>query len=229
MSEKVIYNVKRGIRGLNKLSVESKKKAALIGCVCLSILIAIVTLNKTKLDSITNNIIFPQKVYPLHLENVESYRLLINDLTNLTRNGESISVFSSSYILTDQLLSILSKNNLKLEYTSQVDLRDQLELEVFKTNYVVITEPVQLHINPEGQRVISIPVEEISMHKSIGAAYKKLPKEYLLDGNVKAYIYYKTRSFTKAEVKAFIDRFIEFYPDWKNIYTEDKLEKLIIK
>jgi len=130
-------------------------------------------------------------------------------------------VLSSNGVLSDDLISTLTNGAIDpdLVDSSQVDLRDKFRPSTLMARYVVVADPIQLHLGAGGQRVIWIPASEILSSTGIGAAYQKLPQDYLLANNVTANIYEKTRPFTVQEVTDFFTRFTTFYPDWtKNLF-----------
>jgi hypothetical protein len=167
----------------------------------------------------------PNMNLPLRVSNYSEYIRLANDLEKLTMNNEKISIFSSNSNLNEDTISNLTnyKIDRNLTYVAQVDLRDGFRPNAIMSKYVVITNPIQLHLNPDGQRVITVPVLDIIKKRNIGHAYTKIGGEYKLNGSVKASIYKKNRSFTTNEVNEFLSELYQYYPEWKKIYTSHKL------
>ncbi|WP_213991134.1 hypothetical protein [Sodalis sp. dw_96] len=172
--------------------------------------------------------ILPDKNYSLRLDHFENYRALVSVLTTLTGNQEKFAVLSSSGRLSDDLISTLSSGRLDAQMMkiSQIDLRDKLRLEPFMAKYMVVADPVELHLS-SGQYVVKWPAEALLSAQGIGAAYKKLPYDYVLDGNIHAYIFEKQRGFTDAEIAAFLERFFERYPEWRDYYAHS-LQKVFL-
>lgn len=164
--------------------------------------------------------IFPQKLYPLKVDNYNEYNDLINDIKNLTSHGEKISILSSNGILSDDLLLSISNDLLKdnIVFASQVDMRDKLNFNIFQSEYVVVPTTPQTHLNPDDQMVITIPAKVIVEKRNIGNAYKVISRDYELSDGVIARIYKKTRPFTIDEVDALLKPFYDKYPDWYQFY-----------
>ncbi|HCT2124012.1 TPA: hypothetical protein OTQ61_003178 [Citrobacter koseri] len=192
-------------------------------------LISVSTFNKP-FPSYKNDFhIFPDGLYPYKVSNFDEYKRLSDRLVALTNSGDKISVFSSNYILNDDMLLTISNFKLtpRVFRVSQVDLRDKLRVEAFSTKYVVVTDPIQLHLNKDGQRVISYPATLLLNKKGIGSAYKKLDEKYQLSKGVSAYIYEKQRPFTESESQDFIKNIVNMYPQWNELYNNTKTLKLL--
>jgi len=175
--------------------------------------------------SFSGNFLLPAHCHPQRLKHIGNYYEMVGVLERLTANGEKFSVISSSKNLTGDLISTLSGRKLdsRLVHSSQVDLRDKIFLPTFTTRYLLLADPVQVHLAPEGQRVITIPASLILDGRLIGQAYRKLDYDFLLDEDVHAYVYEKIRPFTREEVAGFLQLFYRFYPEWQAEY-ENSLE-----
>lgn len=166
--------------------------------------------------------IFPQKNLPLKVDNYSAYKDLVSKLESLTLNsGNKITVLSSNSVLNDDMLTTISSHKLdgKITYTSQVDLRDGINITALLSRYFVVTDPVQLHLHPSGQRVISIPAHSLLNDENIGKAFRRLNEPYKLSNTVNAWIYERTRPFSAKEVDDFFNAFYIYYPDWKATYS----------
>ena len=172
-------------------------------------------------DSVSN--LLPSKIYSLKLHKIDNYERLVSDLLKLSNGGEKISVLSSGYVLMDDMLSTLSNERLTMRFkrVSHSDLRDKLNLSTFTSKYVVVTDPVQTHLNPGSQNVITIPANMILNSTGIGKAYRRVGGSYQLDGGVEAFIYEKTRRFTDVEAENLLNQFYVIYPSWRSIYENN--------
>lgn len=159
--------------------------------------------------------------FPLRVENFSEYKAMSNDIVNLTRAGRRVSILSSSGVLNDDMLNTISNSKLseRINYASQVDLRDGFRLQTLASDYVIVTDPVQIHLKESGQRVITVPAIDILSNKGIGQAYKKVSRAYKLSTNVNAWIYEKERPFLPSEIEYFFKQLVHYYPEWKNIYS----------
>lgn len=181
------------------------------------IIIQTLSLLNVKFDKL-----LPMKSLPYTINNYVEYQRLLDTIQNLVKSNETISILSSSPSLNDDMLRTFSKGTLnkRVIRIAHVDLRDKINLLQYQSNYVVVTMPVQLHLNPIGQRIISIPVEVILNKRNIGNAYEKLDISFALDRGIKAFIYKKVRPFTKEEVSEFFDEFYRYYPNWRDLYDK---------
>lgn len=151
---------------------------------------------------------------PLHLQNLDEYRRLINDLLTIDTTSK-IAVFASSMELSDSLLVALDPRlEARLLQVSHVDLRDGFNWDVLDADYAVIGRPTPLHLNPEGQRVISVPSEAIAASQSIGASYISTGHHYGLDNGIVAQVYRRFRSIPEDDLSDLRNTFHRLYPQW---------------
>lgn len=210
--------------GLFYLILQCKKKMVTFWLSVTSILFMLLCLLQSLFNilNINSNFLLPSfKITPLKVGNLQEYEALSNDLLNLTKNGEKVTIYSSSDILNEEMLETISdsKLNNSINYASQVDLRDNFRVQTLMSDYVVITNPIQTHLRVAGQQVIYIPASSILNHLNIGNAYKKLGYEYKLNNEVSAWIYKKQRPFTSQETTNFFKEFYNHYPKWENLYS----------
>ena len=132
------------------------------------------------------------------------------------------TVFGSSGTLSDSLVDMLGTKNIKSKiiYGSSIDLRDGINFSSFLCDYVIVTNIPQTGVSEEGQRIVSVPNNEIFNNKSIGKAYEKVSGPYILQDNVEAYIYIKKRAFTEDEIKEFFNILYSYYPEWQSKYEK---------
>lgn len=162
------------------------------------------------------------KYCKFYYENFNELQRLIEDIDIIVSKKETkFSIFASSYILSDNILELLGTDNIRksIIYPSIIDLRDEMTFDSLLCEYIIVTDPPQTGTSVEGQRVISVPNNEIVNGTTIGKAYKRISDEYVLSDNVKAYIYEKTRAFTEEEANEFLSILEGYYPQWKGKYT----------
>lgn len=208
-------------------TIKSEKQSVWVMTI-LSIILILIQINSL-FGIYQNNFLnkmLPNMNLPLKVSNYQEYIHLAQYLENLTKNNDKVSIFSSNSNLNGDIISNLTnfKIDNNLTYVSQVDLRDGFSPDSIMSKYVVITDPVQLHLNPSGQRVISIPVLDILNKHNIGKAYVKIGRSYNLNDSVTASIYKKNRNFTIDEVNGFLSEFYQYYPEWKKNLSEQKLK-----
>ncbi len=190
--------------------------AVLISCAC-------VYINKVSLFDSDRKWIdsdLPKKYLPMRLDNYDNYLKLISDIQSIMNEKDKLTVLSSSNILNDNMLDTLSNQKLNkfIVGASQVDLRDGLNIQSLISEYFIVADPIQTHLEASGQQVITIPANELLHGDGIGKAFKRIGTGYQLDNGVTAYIYKKTRPFTNEEVSSFISKYYISYPQWKGVY-----------
>jgi len=110
----------------------------------------------------------------------------------------------------------------KIFSTNDVDKRDGFPQQFLTAQYVIVADPIQYHLNSYDQRIVGVPAELVLKGEGIGASFEKLPYEFNLDENVKAYIYKKIKPFTNLDLEALSKLFKDYYPDRQNIYEIKK-------
>lgn len=163
--------------------------------------------------------------YPLQRSDIGEIDKLLETLDSLARNEGLVYVLSSSYVLNDQILM-----NRCLDYpefgvcnkildANHVDKRDGFPYQFYLAKYVVITEPVGYHLNPQEQKVVGILADELTKKRGIGLAFVKLPYEFELEENTKAYIFEKKLPITETDKNNLFLLFYKLYPDIESSST----------
>ena len=83
---------------------------------------------------------------------------------------------------------------------SDVDKRDGLSASLFEADYVLVPSRLQIHLEADEQRVISIPYRYITSGKNIGTAYEKQEREFTLASGKKIYVYKRIRPIEAEEI-----------------------------
>ncbi|AZO43469.1 hypothetical protein EJ076_21420 [Mesorhizobium sp. M7D.F.Ca.US.005.01.1.1] len=151
---------------------------------------------------------------PLHLDNLSEYRRLIDDLVGRMRPEDRFSVFASGSVMSDSLLYEMDKDLYpRIEWTCQVDSRDQFRPGVLKSRYIVVTDPPVTHLQSGAQLCVTIPDQYIVEGKGIGPAYRRVAA-YQLSGDVMGYLYEQVRPVSKTEIDALYADLRKKYPGW---------------
>jgi hypothetical protein len=151
---------------------------------------------------------------------VEMRRLLTTLERYDSQAGGTVYVLASSGILNSALLWA-SNLSLDTNYqvtgrilrTADVDRRDGFPQQLLNAEYVLVAVPIQYHLKPEDQRMIELPAEALLMRKNIGNAFDRLADSFLLDDQVKVYLFRRVRQITKAELD-------ELEGECKRVYTD---------
>ncbi|MBU9820592.1 hypothetical protein J1782_11860 [Rahnella sp. BCC 1045] len=175
-----------------------------------------------KNDNFITNLL-PIKYLPMRVDNYNNYLRLSSDIQGMLHGDDKLTVLSSSSVLNDNMLDTLSNQKLSnfIAGISQVDLRDGLNVPSLMSKYFIVADPVQTHLNPSGQQVITIPADQLLRNEGIGKAFKRIGQGYPLERGVTAYIYERMRPYTYDEMMSFISKYYVSYPQWKGIYDTD--------
>jgi hypothetical protein len=190
------------------------------------IVFACLFVNQQSLFDKSDNFItnwLPTKYLPMRVDNYNNYLRLSSDIQGMLHGGDKLTVLSSSSVLNDNMLDTLSNQKLSnfIAGMSQVDLRDGLNVPSLLSKYFIVADPVQTHLTPSGQQVITIPAEQLLRNEGIGKAFRRVGQGYPLERGVTAYIYERMRPFTYDEMMSFISKYYVSYPQWKGVYDTD--------
>lgn len=101
--------------------------------------------------------------------------------------------------------------------TSDVDLRDGFPAVLLEADYVVATQPVQLHLN-SGQEVVSYPAELIQDGSSYMGRHFEEIQRFELDGGVIAKVYVRTSAWEPGDLEQMRDYFNALYPGYEEMF-----------
>lgn len=163
---------------------------------------------------------------PLRHPGYGELQSLYSDLSALVRGTpERTVILSSSLILNDSLFYHNAGDAIRksILFTPQVDKRDGIGLLILSARYVIIGVPIQYHLLPDDQQVISVPAQQILNHEGIGKAYERIGRDYSLGAGVVARIYQKTRALTVQEIQELLDAFPADSKSWPHPVTRDEL------
>ena len=131
---------------------------------------------------------------------------------NVGERDKHVAVLASSFALNSEIIrnaegslnvppvSTADKEEY-LIWLPQVDSRDGVFYPVYEADYIVVSDPIQLHMSEEKQQCVVIPARTFLNGENIANAYKKLDEIFYLgwDGSIKTYIYEKQRDVTDEE------------------------------
>ena len=123
---------------------------------------------------------------------------LLGVLSELERSDAAASfyVLGGSIVINDELLRTrafqdgFSTLPGRILTTHHVDKRDGMPLGLLYSDYVIVTDPVQLMHPPAFQQVIEKPASRILSGTGLGRYYTRLPVEFHLDGTAMKRYYY---------------------------------------
>lgn len=128
--------------------------------------------------------------------------------------------------------------------THDTDLRDGFPTDFLRAGIVVVTDPVDLHLAPGTQEVVSYLADEVQKPDSpIGRHFQKDEQEFSLNGGRKLFsyherrgffesdadvfdegkqvrIYRKVSDFTQEDLQAIADYYAKRYPGQENLFSD---------
>ena len=176
----------------------------------------------------TNNIswLYSKKYYPLQRNDIVELRKMADYLNNLTDYTDmGVYICASGDVLNCSIMDALNKPNDEpgihhMYWGSDVDLRDGFSENFLYADYVVVTDPVQLHLKDGTQEVVRFLCEEIQKEASpIGRHFVRMEQSYNLDNNVTAYIYEKISDFETADYQYMAAYYDNYYPGMEDLFS----------
>ena len=136
---------------------------------------------------------------------------LYNDLASIMKPEDYVYFLSSSDILNEDMINnfkIPRKADFNISGVHHIDKRDGFPVHFFEANYVVVADPIQTHVERDGQRVITEIAQDILNDK-----VKNLTKirTYTIEEGVKLNLYHKDSSYSQEYLKDLKNRFKNYY------------------
>lgn len=165
------------------------------------------------------------RCFPLIRYDLPEIRRLLGILEDYdSRTGGTVYVLASSQIINSALLweANLSLNTNyqvtgKILRTAEVDRRDGFPWQLLNAQYVLVAVPIQYHLRREEQRMVELPAEALLMGRNIGDAFERLAESFVLEGDVRVYVFRKVRSITEKELSDLEGECKRVYPDAPDI------------
>jgi len=144
---------------------------------------------------------------------------------SLQQAGSNVYCIASSSILNDDILKSIKLPDHEspvymMSLTQHVDKRDHFPNELFFADYVIVTDPVQVHLGENNQKLI-VYFNEAILKGDLKKYYKK-EETYHLQKNVTAYLLKKIASPGNAEIQKMYDYFKDAYPEYENMYAVNR-------
>jgi hypothetical protein len=140
--------------------------------------------------------LFARQEAPLIRSDYSELVRFIKYIKDNLNTEDSIYVAASSYgILNKSILeegekSLYKEQKLNIIRTSDIDSRDFYPLNgLLNAHYVVVTDPIQYHINPNQQKVITIIGNLFKDKQLIAADFEKVSEQFLFQDGVTGYLY----------------------------------------
>ena len=131
-------------------------------------------------------------------------------LDTLAEKGGKVGVIASSLLFNKDVLE-----NAEMSFNIEDDAPDNYFIELpavdsrdtdlsafYEADYIVTADPVQTHLAPENQRVVTVPCQSFAEGVDIAEAFEMLEAEFKV-GNIKVNIYKRVRENTEEEKRVF--------------------------
>lgn len=87
--------------------------------------------------------------------------------------------------------------------------------------YLVVPDPLQLHLQVEHQRVLEVPWRQVRSGQGFGSAFRPVGRVYHLDQGVQVTVYAKQRPLTRDDLEALARELEIYYPDRPYVHAFD--------
>lgn len=152
---------------------------------------------------------------PLKIGNFSEYQKLASDLHHLPGSGRFGVVAASGDLNSSLLLAIDSSLANNYVNEADVDSRDHFFWSLLQAQFLILGTPDQVEHPPGlGERVITIPANDLRNGQTFGASFKKYGSVYNLANGVQAQIYEKIAPITADQIRALVKQFSVYYPEW---------------
>lgn len=159
-------------------------------------------------------------------DDLDTIEILLNDTMELTKESEGYAyLISSTGILNEDVLRNYKLPNEidafpMLYHTYHIDLRDGFPREFLLADVVMATDPVQTHVEYDGQRVIWKLNELMLDGSSCFADNFEVINKYTITQGIDVYVYKKIKPFTEEDYEFLINTFGEWYPDYPEMFVD---------
>ena len=138
----------------------------------------------------------------------------------------SAAVCASSLLLNSETLANLrpslnlptSAQGMRYIYVNSVDKRDPFTWAMLDADYLVVGDPIQVHLGEENQQIISLVAHAVLEGTGLGTAYTRLPDAYTLQDGSMIYVYQRTRPVTSEEREWISAQLTARYPEYQALY-----------
>ena len=206
------------------------KKLKNVVCIVLSLLLVMGSLNcfikkaRPFMSAISG--IYSQTYEPLKRSDIKQLQNLVTYANELTAPKKHVYVCASGFVLNESILQRLNapydSNALKRRYkASNVDSRDGFSTNFLKADYIIVSDPVQLHMKEGTQEVVRFLSEEVKNQDSpVGRHYSRLDKSFKLDNGVVANVYEKTSEYEQSDLQYLADYYSNRYPGKEEMFAD---------
>lgn len=146
------------------------------------------------------------------------------------RGGATAAVCASSLLLNSETLMNLRpslnlpepEDGIRYLYVSSVDKRDPFTWEMLEAEYLVVGDPVQVHLGEENQQVVALVAHAVLDGAGLGTGYERLERDFTLQDGSRVYVYRRARAVTAQEMEDLAQTLRDLYPDYAQLYQMPK-------
>ena len=136
------------------------------------------------------------------------------------------AVCASSFLLNSETLTNLrpsldlppSPTPMRYYYVNSVDKRDPFSWLMLEADYLVVGDPVQVHLGEENQQIIALVNRAVLSGEGLGTAYERLSPAFTLQDGSRIYVYHRTRAVTQEEREWISRQLTARYPAYQALY-----------
>ncbi|MCU0534449.1 MAG: hypothetical protein MUD14_11215 [Hydrococcus sp. Prado102] len=139
---------------------------------------------------------------PLVRNDYDTFVQMLEYLREIAPKKEPIYVVASSMTINAHMVGqaetqFYGKKHRKLKVLDvpEIDSRDTYPLEgLLQTKYIVVAEPFQYHLPPQEQDIVKVAWDMFIQNREFSRDFQRLPKQFILDGDVTLSIYERTKA-----------------------------------
>jgi hypothetical protein len=159
---------------------------------------------------------------------IDELQALVDFVDSLSEEEQKTAVvLASSFTLSTETISSFRisldlpepEHTTTIQYHGTVDKRDSFNWNTAFADYLIVGDPVQVHLGEENQQVLAILVHHILDGTGPGQAYTCLPETFQLANGVTVRIYQRDRDWYLEEYHDISDPLQELYPDYADLYA----------
>ena len=171
-----------------------------------------------------------QFAYPMPVRHdIDDLKKFVDDMNNLTKGTDKkIYLLASGASYNGHILTKIyfpeNENALpSLMNTADVDAKDGFAPHFFDADYIIITSPIQLHLQAQDQSIVVMPAKWIENSSPLSRHFKKISeKSFSLGGDgvpsVTFKLYEKISPLEKSDIDFVEEFFAKKYPDKDNLF-----------
>ncbi len=150
----------------------------------------------------------------------------LDGLASASQTPVTCAVFASSFLLNSDTLPNLRPSlslpevrpGMEYVYVASVDKRDAFSWTALDADYLVVGDPVQVHLGEENQQTVALVAHQVLEGSGLGAAYEKEDARFTLEDGSRVYVYRRTREISPQERQDLSRALTDRYPDHAWLY-----------